>query len=112
NGIYYAIDDLEFDGQPPAPPPPTLPVVQITSPVNGSDVDISTLDIAGTVTGQGLISPVKLTMVFARPPEQSTAPPFTSDLSLTGTGDTRQFALTGFTGVPLGPITITVKAQN
>jgi hypothetical protein len=111
NGIYFAIDDLEFEGQPPASPPPTPPVVQITSPPNGAELDVSTLDIAGTVTGEGLLSPVKLTVLFARPPE-STAPPFTSDLALTGTGTTRQFSLPGFTGVPLGPIKVTVTAEN
>ena len=111
NGIYFAIDDLEFEGEPPAPPPPTPPVVQITSPPDGADLDVSTLDIAGTVTGEGLLSPVKLTVIFAQPPE-STAPPFTSDLELTGTGTQRQFALQGFTGVPMGPVTITVTAQN
>lgn len=111
NGIYFAIDDLEFDGQPPAPPPPAAPVVQITSPANGADLDVSTIDIAGTVTGEGLVSPAKLTVDFARPPG-STAPPFTSDLTLTGTGTTRQFSLPGFTGVPLGPVSITVAAEN
>lgn len=111
NGIYFAIDDLEFDGEPPAPPPPTPPVVQFTSPPNGADLDVSTIDITGTVTGEGLLSPVKLTMTSAQPPE-STAPPFTSDLALTGAGTTRQFSLPGFAVVPLGPITVTVTAQN
>lgn len=111
NGIYFAIDDLEFEGEPPAPPPPAPPVVQITSPANGAEVDVSTIDITGTVTGEGLLSPVTLTMVFARPPE-STAPPFTSAIDLTGTGTTREFSLPEFTGVPLGPITVTVTAQN
>lgn len=111
NGIYFAIDDLEFEGEPPAPPPPTPPVVQITSPTDGAELDVSTIDIAGTVTGEGLLSSVALTLLYSLPPE-STAPPFTSDLSLTGTGTTRQFSLPGFTGVPLGPITVTVTAQN
>ena len=111
NGIYFAIDDLEFDGEPPAQVPTTPPVVQITSPVNGSVVDVSTMDIAGTVAGDGLLSPVNLTMVFARPPE-SPAPPFSSVIALVGTGTTRQFLLPGFTGVPLGPIAVTVQAEN
>jgi hypothetical protein len=111
NGIYFAIDDLEFEGEPPGQVPTTPPVVQITSPVNGSEVDVSTIDIAGTVIGEGLLSPVTLTMLFARPPE-STAPPFTSVIDLVGTGTTRQFSLPGFTGVPLGPITVTVEAEN
>ena len=111
NGVHFAIDDLEFDGEPPAPPPPTPPVVQITSPANGALIDVNTVDIAGTVTGEGLVSPAKLSMTFGRPPEQ-TVGPFLSDLSLIGNGTTRQFSLPGFTGVPLGPITITVTAQN
>jgi hypothetical protein len=111
NAAHFAIDDLEFEGEPPAPPPPSPPVVQITTPVPGAELDVSTLDIAGTVTGEGLISPVKLTMTFARPPEQ-TVGPFTSDLALTGAGTTQQFSLPGFAGVPLGPISITVEAEN
>jgi hypothetical protein len=58
NGAFEAIDDLEFDGEPPAPPPPTPPVVQITAPLNGADLDVNDIDIAGTVTGEGLLSPV------------------------------------------------------
>ncbi len=112
DSAHEAIDDLEFDGQAAPPVPTTPPVVQITSPVNGADLDVSSIDISGTVTGDGLISPVKLTMTWGRPPEQASAPPFTSDLSLTGTGTTRQFSLPGFTNVPLGPITVTVAAQN
>ena len=111
NGTYFAIDDLEFDGDPPPPPPPAPPVVQVTSPPNGAELDVATIDIAGTVTGQGLLATAKLTVLYRRPPE-STAPPFTSALGLNGSGTTRTFSLTGFTGVPLGPITITVTAQN
>ena len=120
-GVHVAVPPaLACAGVHGAPPPPDVPpvggapappVVQITSPANGAELDVSTIDIAGTVTGEGLLSPVKLTMTFARPPE-STAPPFTSDLSLTGTGTTRQFSLLGFTSVPLGPITVTVTAEN
>lgn len=108
---FEAIDDLEFEGDPPPPPPDVAPVVQITAPPANGDVDIETLDIAGTVTGEGLISPVNLTIEFRRPPE-STAQPFKSQLVLTGTGTTRSFALQGFTGVPMGPIKISVEAEN
>jgi hypothetical protein len=110
NSAHFAIDNLEFQGLAPTEPPPA-PVVQITTPQNGAELDVSTIDIAGTVTGEGVVSPVKLTLVYRQPPE-STAPPFGSDLVLTGTGTTRQFSLRGFTGVPLGPITITVTAEN
>jgi hypothetical protein len=109
-GVYFSIDDLEFDGEAPPPPPPE-PVVEITSPLNGAELDVSSIDILGTVTGAGLLSIVKLTMEYGQPPE-STAPPFTSDLSLTGTGNTRQFSLPDFSIVPLGPVTITVTATN
>lgn len=111
---HQAIDDLEFDGQPAAQVPTTPPVVTITSPVNGSDLDVNTIAITGTITGDGLLSSsVNMTVQWLRPPEQSTAPPFTSALVVTGTGTTRQFSLPGgFTGVPLGPITVTVSAQN
>jgi hypothetical protein len=109
NGIHFAIDDLEFEGE-PVIPPPSPPTVHINAPVNGSQLDVASIDIGGAVTGQGLVSPVKLTVTFGRPPE-STAPPFTSDLALAGTGTTRQFSLPGF-GAPLGPIQVTVAAQN
>jgi hypothetical protein len=108
---HQAIDDLEFEGKPPVPTPTEPPIVKITSPLDGVDLDVETIDIAGTVTGEGLLGPVKLTMEFRRPPE-STAGPFRSALALTGTGTTRTFSLEGFTGVPLGPITVTVEAEN
>ena len=98
------------DLEPPAPVPTQPPVVQITSPPNGAELDVISINIEGTVTGEGLLPPALLTMQWGRPPE-STAPPFTSALDLTPSGTTRQFSLP-FTGVPLGPITVTVTAQN
>jgi len=109
-GIYFAIDDLEFEGE-EAPLSPPEPVVEITSPLNGAELNVSSIDIVGTVTGESLLSPVKLTMEYGRPPE-STAPPFTSDLQLAGTSKTRQFSLPEFSIVPLGPVTVTVLATN
>jgi hypothetical protein len=111
NSAFEAIDDLEFEGEPPAPVPATPPVVQILSPANGVDRDLNQIDIAGTVTGEGLLSPVTMTMTSLRPLESS-APPFTSVIDLTGTGTTRSFALPIFGQAPLGPITITVTAEN
>jgi hypothetical protein len=113
---FASIDDLEFQGDPP-PPPPTQPVVTITQPINGITVDIPgdlpILPIAGTVTGEGLLSPVTVTMAFRRPPESATLPPLTLELDLTGSGTTRQFSLPdGMSVVPLGPITVTATAQN
>jgi hypothetical protein len=110
---FESIDDLEFEGEQASPPPNQPPVVKITSPPNGLDTDVSAFDIAGTVTGDGLISPVKLTVTWLRPPEQATAPPFGSDLTLTGSGTIRQFSLPGgFNNAPLGPITATITAEN
>jgi hypothetical protein len=116
NSPFESIDDLEFEGQPP-PPPPTQPVVMITQPIDGINVDIPgdipKLDIAGTVTGDGLLSRVTVTIAYKRPPESATLPPLTLELDLTGSGTTRQFSLPdGMLGVPLGPITITATATN
>lgn len=111
NAAHYAIDNLEFDGA-PAAPPPAPPTVVITSPVSGSEVDTDTFTIEGTVTGEGLLSTATATIEYGRPPEQ-TAGPFTSVLPLFGSTTTRPFNLPGgFTGAPLGPIRITVAAEN
>jgi hypothetical protein len=109
NSAFESIDDLEFDGNPPPPPPPP-PIVQILSPASG-ERDLNQLDITGTVTGDGLLSTVTLTVDSRQPPE-STAPPFTSVVNLTGSGPTRQFALGIFGPAPLGPVTITATAEN
>ena len=112
DSAHQAIDDLEFEGEPPSPVPTEPPVVQIISPANGADLDVDTIDINGTVTGEGLLSPVTSTFAYKQPPE-STAPPLNLVFDLTGSGTTRQFQLPGgFSGVPMGPITITAKAQN
>ena len=110
NGAYFAIDDLTFDGEAPHLRRRHLASLSPRRPM-ALFLDTSTLDISGTVKGEGLVSPVTLTMNYARPPE-STAPPFTSSLELTGTGTSRNFALPGFTGLPMGPITISVTASN
>jgi hypothetical protein len=111
NSAFESIDDLEFDGDPATPVPTQPPLVRVLSPANGAQVDLNQVNIAGTVTGDGLLSPVTLTMVSRRPPE-STAPPFTSVVDLTGSGITRNFGLSIFGPAPLGPITITATAEN
>jgi hypothetical protein len=107
---FESIDDLEFEGEPPPPPPTQPPTVTITQPPDGSDLDLVLINIVGTVTGDGLLPTVTIKVEWLQPPE-STAPPFTSDVSLTGSGSTRQFSLP-FSGLPLGPSTITVEAEN
>jgi hypothetical protein len=116
NGGFELIDDLEFEGEPPGPMPTEPPVVQILKPLNGLELDIPGdipfLEINGTATGDGLISPVNVTLAYKQPPE-STAPPLNLALALTATGTTRTFELPGgMSGVPLGPITVTATAEN
>ncbi len=113
---YSSIDDLEFDGDTPPPLPTQAPVVQLTRPINGLDVDIPgdlpRLDIEGTVAGDGLLPNVTVTVAYRLPPE-STAPPLKLVLALTGSGTTRQFTLPGgMTPLPLGPVTVTATAEN
>jgi hypothetical protein len=117
NSSFASIDDLEFQGDTPAPLPTEAPVVQLTQPINGIDVDIPgdipRLDIEGTVAGEGLTPQITVTVGFKRPPESATLPPLTLVLDLIGTGTTRHFTLPGgMTPLPLGPITITATAEN
>ena len=53
DSAYQAIDDLEFEGEAPAPAPTERRCVQIISPANGVEQDVDTIDINGTVTGDG-----------------------------------------------------------
>jgi hypothetical protein len=112
---FVSIDDLEFDGGAAPPLPTQPPVVQLTQPINGINIDspgdIPKIDIAGMVTGDGLLSTVTVTVAYRLPPE-STALPLTLVLSLTGTGTTRQFMLMGGMIPPLGPVTVTASAKN
>jgi hypothetical protein len=115
-GGFELIDDFEFEGEPPTPTPTEPPVVQLIKPLNGLELDIPDdipiMEIEGTVTGDGLVSPVNVTVANLQPPE-STAPPLNVALALTGTGATRQFALAGGIALlPLGPITVTATAEN
>ena len=59
-----------------------VPVATITQPIDGVNVDvpgdIPKIDIAGTVTGEGLLSHVTATVAFRRPPESATLPPLTT----------------------------------
>ena len=111
---YVSIDDLEFDGS-AGPMPTQPPIVQFTQPINNTDIDVpadAKIDIAGTVTGEGLLSTITVKVIAKQPPEW-TAPPLTLVLSLTGSGTTRQFALEGgMTPIALGPVTVTAAAEN
>jgi hypothetical protein len=104
-----SIDDLEFEGEPPATVPRQPPVVQITSPVNGADLDVTNIDIAGTVTGDGLLSPVNLVV---ESPQSAGVNDLPLQAALTGSGRTRNFLIPAFGVVPLGPVTVKVTAEN
>jgi hypothetical protein len=114
---FVSIDDLEFQGSAPATLPTQSPVVTLTQPIDGVNVDIPNdipkLDIKGTVSGDGLLSGVTVTLAFKRPPQSASLPPLTLELSLDGTGTTRPFALPGgISGLPIGPIVVTATAEN
>ncbi|HEX5758426.1 MAG TPA: hypothetical protein VF121_04490 [Thermoanaerobaculia bacterium] len=106
---FEAIDDFEFEGEAPPPPPTAAPVVEITTPADGAELDGSPITVAGTVTGEALFPTAVLTMEVGRPPD-STAPPLTAAMSLTGSGSTRGFTLE--IGLGVGPHVITVEAEN
>ena len=55
DSAHQAIDDLEFEGEAPAPTPTAPPFIQIISPANGAELDVDTIDINGTVSGAGLL---------------------------------------------------------
>ncbi len=106
---FEAIDDLAFSGEPPPPPPSEAPVVEITSPADGAELDGSPIAVAGTVLGDALFPYATLTLEVGRPPD-STAPPLTAAMALAGTGATRSFALD--LGLGIGPHRLTVAAEN
>ena len=92
NSSFASIDDLEFQGDHAPPLPTEAPVVQLTQPVDGINVnipnDISRLDIAGTLIGAGLPSTVTVAVYLKRPLESANLPPLTLVLAPTGTGTT------------------------
>jgi len=104
-----SIDDLEFEGKKPPPPPKKPPVVKIMSPPNGADLDVSTIDLAGTVTGAGLISPVNVVIESLQQTGLNDQP---LQIALTGSGSTKHFLQSAFGVVPMGPVTVKVTAEN
>jgi len=110
NSITYAIDDFELEGSIGGPPPPP-PQVVITQPPNGAEFDTSLFTIEGTVTGQGLLTSVKARIEFAQSPELGLGVS-NNTLPLNGSGTTRNFTLPGGFSPPLGPIKVTVTAEN
>jgi hypothetical protein len=106
---FEAFDDLEFDGEGPPPPPTEPPVVEITSPLDGAELDTSAITVQGTVSGLAVFPVATLSLETGLPPD-STAPPLTAGMSLVGAGTTRTFSLD--LGVTLGPHLLTVEAEN
>ncbi len=106
---FEAVDDLEFEGESPAPLPTEAPVVDITSPQDSAELDGSPITVQGTVTGAALFPHAVLRMKVGRPPD-STAPPLTASMLLAGADTTRSFDLT--LGIGIGPHVLTVEAEN
>jgi hypothetical protein len=107
--VDIGVDDLTFDGKPPAIVPADTPVVTITSNATGATIDAATETLTGTVTGNGLPAQVTVTIDHGRGPGDQ-APPDSAVIPLVGAGTTRTFA--GPIRLPLGPVTITVTAEN
>ena len=110
NAAHYAIDDLEFDGERRRRRPAAAGRHHFAA--DGAEFDTDAFTIEGTITGEGLLSTAQATVEFGRPPEQ-TVPPFTTALSVFGTGTTRQFNCPAASMARhSGPIKITVEAEN
>jgi hypothetical protein len=107
---FEAIDDLEFEPGAVSGLPNTPPLVRITSPAEGAELDLDTLPLQGTVTGSGVF-PTATARIDAKLPPDSTAPPFTTAIALSGGGSSFTF-LAPIGSPPLGPMTITVEARN
>lgn len=102
------VDDVTVEGT--SDPLPTVPPqVAISTPTDGATLDEGAFSIAGTAAGPGLLEPVVLSVTGGRPPD-STAPPSQNELSLSGTGASRSFALTY--NALVGPYTLTATARN
>lgn len=106
---FEMIDDLEIEGNtaPPIAPPP---VVKIITPTNGAELDVNSVAISGTVTGEGLLPSATIYVDELRPPWVH-APQYRSALPLSGLGSPLRFD-TNYGTLALGPITITVEARN
>jgi hypothetical protein len=114
NGDGAAIDDLELDGEVPAPLPTSPPTLQITSPtanvvIGGNHGFTAPVHIAGRVGGEGLVPTVRLTIHSPRPSD-SPAPDSVGQLPLVGSGINRTFSIDPH--VTLGPSTFTFTATN
>ena len=105
-----SIDDLEFVGEEPATLPTTAATVVITSPVDGERLSSNRLVLAGTVSGEQLVSPGKVENGYGLPPGSSAPSPSVGSIGLAGSGDSRTFRQTRIVGV--GPQTLTVKVEN
>jgi len=105
---FEAIDDLTFTGK-KGTLPNTAPVVKITSPANGAELNSQNALLTGTITGASLLPNPVATMDIPGPPG-APPPPFTFSLPMTGSGNVHNFSWSGGTG--LGPQTLTVKATN
>ena len=104
-----AIDDLTFEGG--SPPDFKVPVVQITNPLSGAQLDLSAVGVHGTVSGDGLMPTVRLTLETPGPTQGGQLPPVVRIISLQHhTGNPDSFSTLLDLGV--GPQRITVEAST
>jgi hypothetical protein len=98
--VDLAIDDLFFEGgQPPPSVPTDIPVITITTPANGASLDATSITVAGTVSGSGLLPSMALSTGAAD-----------FSVPLAGAGTSRTFSQS--LRIPLGNVTITAKEDN
>lgn len=107
---FESIDDLEIEGAGVGDLPTDAPVVVITSPADFTEVTTRRATFAGTVSGEGVLSPLRVEVEVPRPPGSTAPSTITSSLPLTGSGDVWTFS--GDRLLSIGPQTFTARAEN
>lgn len=109
SSAFEAIDDLEFQGQPPAELATEPPTIQVLAPADNEQFVDAEVSVLGTVSGPQVIS-AQLTVEVQRPPGSNAPSTSTSLLQLAGTANLKNFSQVRL--VALGPQTLTVTAEN
>jgi hypothetical protein len=114
---YTTIDDLQFSGGTPMPPPPSRPVVHITDPPNQGFVDTtngSSLLVDGTVDGANLLPDlaIELRLLTPPPPPQADNLPQALVQQGTLTLNGQNFGGPLFPNMIMGVYQLTVTATN
>jgi hypothetical protein len=101
---FEGIDDLEFSTD----PPPPAPVAALTAPADGAELTARNVAVRGTITGQEIVSPVKLRHQWTVKPGsfRTSAGETSLTVALSGGSFSVNQAL------EIGPQTFTVRATN